>query len=256
MKSVIILTEGRSGSNWLGSLTSNTGYMGRSEEWLDVNKLGFEPDNFEDFISAVIRKASTDNGRLCIKIFPRHLNWFYNRYNVDFIKSLMDRTETGLILLKRRDRIRQAISFSRGRMTRKFRSTHQSIGEEFYDFDAICQLYWYIDRSYCFWSSYLNIHEYEYHEFYYEDLLNDPAKYVDCVSNILSVPRPESIHSALEIQRDEKTEEWVKRFKSDMKQKDFLESLRDRPASRTFGNFVRFASKEPMTGSTQLFSQY
>ena len=256
MKAALILTEGRSGSNWLGSLTSNTGYMGRSEEWLDTNKLGFEPDNFEDFMNAVIQKASTDNDRLCVKIFPRHLNWVYSRYKVDFIKSLMDRSETGLILLKRQDRIRQAISHARGMMTRKFRSTSPSTGKEVYDFDAICQRCWYIDRSYASWYCYLGVNMYKYHEFIYEELLNEPRKYVDCVSDILSVPKPESIHSALEIQRDGTTEEWVERFKSDIQEKDFLGPLQDKPASRTLENLVKFASKKTMSGSTQLFSHY
>ncbi|MGN6464562.1 MAG: Stf0 family sulfotransferase, partial [Rhizobiaceae bacterium] len=163
---------------------------------------------------------------------------------------------TGLILLKRRDRIRQAISFSRGKMTGKFRSTHKSVGDEDYNFELICQLFWYIDRSYCFWESYLSFYNYRYKEFYYEDLLPSPDEYVECVSNFLSVPKPDTVYSGLEIQRDEKTEEWVNRFKSDMAHHDFLGALRDKPASRTLRNFVRFASKEPMTGWTQLLSQY
>lgn len=50
MKGVAILTEARSGSEWLGSLTNSTGTFGNSAEWLDTINLGFKPKSFDELL--------------------------------------------------------------------------------------------------------------------------------------------------------------------------------------------------------------
>jgi LPS sulfotransferase NodH len=150
LRGVAVLTEGRSGSNWLGSLTNSTGLMGRSEEWLDPAYLGFEPLSYDVLERTVIEKGATDNGRFGIKLFPRHLRWSREKFGKDFLFEIRGKHELGFILLERRDRIAQAISFYRARMSGVWTSRHKgksTQGAVPYSFSDISQAYFQIDRS-------------------------------------------------------------------------------------------------------------
>ena len=71
MRGVLILSEGRSGSNWLGSLTNATGMMGNSNEWVDEYLLGINPSKVScsEFVDKILDMASTDNEFFSIKLF-------------------------------------------------------------------------------------------------------------------------------------------------------------------------------------------
>lgn len=248
MKGVAILTEARSGSEWLGSLSNSTGTLGNSAEWLDTINLGFKPKSFDELLSAVIDRGGTANGRFAVKLFPRHLHWSQAKYGADFLAECARRHHMGLILLERRDRLRQAISHCRAKATGRWKSTMS--GADLvpqYDFAGICQAYFLIEQSYAFWQAYLRIVNLPYDHFFYEDLLDDPRPYIESMARQLSVEMPEGeFKTNLQLQRDTHTEDWVERFQNDAKSKSPLAHLPENVAPRNIDNFVRFLLKKQM----------
>jgi LPS sulfotransferase NodH len=249
LRGVAVLTEGRSGSNWLGSLTNATGVMGRSEEWLDPFFLGFEPTGYDALEDAVIRKGSTENGRFAIKVFPRHQAWARGKFGKDLLFEIRRKHDLGFILLERRDRVRQAISFYRARISGLWTSRHKDAQAPVpYSFSGIGQAYFQIELSYAFWRAYLQLSELDFRQFVYEELQQDPKPYLEAVADFMGVPVPETTPvSEFTIQRDDITEDWMTRFRKDAAAKGAIEAFEDMPAvPRTLGNLVRFALKRPL----------
>ena len=248
MKGVAILTEARSGSEWLGSLANSTGILGQSAEWLDTDTLGSKPKSFNELLSAVIDRGGTANGRFAVKLFPRHLHWSQAKYGADFLAECVRRHDMGLILLERRDRLRQAISYCRAKTSGRWRSTMD--GADLvpqYDFAGICQAYFLIEQSYAFWEAYLRLADLPYDHFFYEDLLDDPHPYVASVARQLSVEMPSGeLATNLRLQRDSRTEEWAERFQSDARSGDLLAHLPKKVAPRNISNLARFLLKKQM----------
>ncbi|RUW56614.1 Stf0 sulfotransferase [Mesorhizobium sp. M00.F.Ca.ET.151.01.1.1] len=248
MKGVAILTEARSGSEWLGSLTNSTGLFGNSAEWLDTTNLGCKPKSFDDLLSAVIDRGGTANGTFAVKLFPRHLHWSQAKYGADFLAECGRRHAMGLVLLERRDRLRQAISYCRAKASGHWRSTMD--GADLvpqYDFAGICQAYFLIEQSYAFWEAYLRLADLHYDHFFYEDLLDDPRPYVASVARQLSMEMPDGeFETNLRLQRDDLTEDWAERFRNDVKSEDLLAHLPRKVAPRNISNLARFLLKKQM----------
>ncbi len=226
MKGYLLLSVHRTGSYWLCSLANDTERMGRANEWLKPSFLQIRPSSYspEAFFDLVIEKASTENGRFGVKIFPEHLKWVKAQYGFDFIAECRERYETRIIYLERRDRLSQALSFARGRMTRQWKSTSSTRGDEAYDFAAICRAYFDIERSYAFWRAYFTLQNLDRAEFFYEDLLPDPMPYLHALAAHLCVQAPVQQRTDLVIQRDSLTEEWLARFKDDLGSRSVLEA--------------------------------
>jgi len=246
----LVLTEGRSGSNWLGSLTNVTGLLGSCEEWIDARHSGVEPGSvsLDDFISAVLDKASTPNSYFCIKLFPRHLFKVQNAYDRDLITELQRRFDTQLIVLQRRDRLAQAISFARAYQTGAWQSTDNEKRDPDYSFDAICRSYFFVQRSYDFWETYLDLRSLDASKFYYEDMMDDCAPYMDAVRDHAGIQAEASdkpSESKLSIQRDTLNDEWRVQFVEDLKVKNMLPSSLPRPPVLTGQNLVNFLRQRP-----------
>ena len=64
MKGFLILSEGRSGTEWLRSMTNATGVLGTADEWLMVDVLDgpSSPAKAAEHLDAVVVRASTPNG--------------------------------------------------------------------------------------------------------------------------------------------------------------------------------------------------
>lgn len=250
MNGVIILTEVRSGSNWLGSLTNSTGVLGNSEEWVTSYFTDYDPKNVscDDCIEALLAKASTQNGFFAIKLFPRHLHEFQMTYGCDFIKRLRQNHDVLLLRLTRRDRIAQAVSFSKALQTGKWRSTFaiKDIVAE-YDFATVCRSYFMIGRSYDFWNSYVGVQQFEVDHFVYEDLLSDPQAYIDAIAKHAGSPEFGSVSTELKVQRDLESEVWIERFAKDISTREFIEdTTASTKPGRSLTNLARFLRKKQM----------
>lgn len=250
MKGYLTLTEGRSGSNWIGSLANATGQMGMSDEWADPEQLGVPLKSLTppEFVARVLDLSSTDNGRFGIKIFPRHLQEIHHVYGLDFVRELVRHHDLALILLTRRDRLRQAVSFAKARMTNQWRSDREKQGSAQYDFDLICRCYFYIERSYAYWRSYLQITALPFDEFEYENLVEDVHPFLFRLAQVLDVATPTTPTTELRVQRDEQSEEWLARFREDVGNGDVVgPSGLYVPPSRKLKNAWRLWKKRPMT---------
>lgn len=243
MKGVLILTEGRSGSNWLGSLTNATGFLGNSSEWFTRLSFGKVAKDWtgEQFIAKAILNASTPNGFFSIKLFPAHLHWFWSKYNIDLMSYFVDNHDVIFVRLSRRDRLRQAISYVRGFQTKQWSSESVKRRDAKYDFSAICRCYFMIDRSYQYWNSYLSLRGLTSREFMYEDLVGAPMPFIEHIANHAGMTELTIPDSSLSVQRDSVTEDWHARFQEELGKRGIVEfSSISRPAIRNLANLWRF----------------
>ena len=247
MKGYILLSEGRSGSNWLSSMANNSKVMGQCSEWLGREYFDKDLREFgeDEFFDVVLEKAKTDNDRFAIKIFPRHVHSIYLNIGFDFIHKCMQEHETKLVVLKRRDTLAQAISWVRGIQTKQWTSRNTKNGKEAYDFPAICRAYFYISRSYQYWDAYLGVNQYDFDSFVYEDLLPDPAGYLESLTEFLDVNYEGEWETELRIQRDNKTNDWLERFREDVKKQGVI------GYSGPFGAYGSFSLDEPRVQSSR-----
>lgn len=216
-RGTILLAEGRSGSSWLGQLTTTTGIMGISSEWLDPKLLGTNPKKVsaQDYLAAVIAAASTENGRFALKIFPRHLFWFADKYNVDFLKLCMEKYDVSIARLRRADRLAQAISLVKARQSGAWSSESTSGDSSTFDRAKIVQAIHFLERSDAFWNAHKVITGLSPELFTYEELLADPRPYLDWAAAALDVQYDAFPQAKYAIQRNAQTDEWIARFHSD-----------------------------------------
>ncbi|RAZ87083.1 Stf0 sulfotransferase [Mesorhizobium hawassense] len=248
MKGVAVLTEARSGSSWLGSLTNASGVMGQTKEWLKPLFLKPEPRGYEALEQAVLRQASTENGRFAIKVFPRQLAWSKGRWGRDFLFEMRRRHDLAFITLERRDRLRQAISFYRAGVSNSWTSWDKGRDVAVpYSFAGISRAFFQIEQSYAFRRAYLDFSQLPSRHFVYEDLLADPQPYIEAVAGLLDVGVPASLPvSRFVVQRDDITEDWVARFRQASAERGAIEAIEEQPVPRTLQNFARIALKRPL----------
>jgi LPS sulfotransferase NodH len=191
--------------------------------------------------------TSTDNGFFALKVFPRHIHWFSTFYGLDLLKEITSHHDVLFIFITRNDRLKQAISFSRATQSHAWTIFHDPKGTEEYDFVRICRCYFSIGQSYEFWRSYLAVQDLPHLHFAYEDLLPDPAPFVDAVANHAGVTTVPEYKTNLKVQSDTTTKEWCERFSKEVKQRGFIEttSFSNYP-TRKLSNFIRFLRNQPL----------
>ena len=193
--------------------------------------------------------VQSDFSEFAVKVFPRHLIWSKEKCGKDFLLEIRKDNDLSFILLERRDRLRQAISFYRASVSRLWTSREADAGSAVpYSFAGISQAFFQVEQSYAFWRAYLNLSELPYRHFVYEDLLADPQPYLDAVAELLDVAAPATVPvSHLRIQRDDVTEDWARRFRQEAGHKGAIEAIGDAPVPRTLDNLARFATKRPLS---------
>lgn len=245
MKGVLILSERRSGSTWLTSLTNSVGTLGVCGEWIDQRfpDVDVKTASAEAYARAVIARGTGPNGFFAIKIFPWHLAWFRMRFGCDFVDLARGWHDLDYVILTRRDRIRQAISFSRATQTNQWSSKRapDDGAEAVYDFGQILRCLFLIDRSLAFWDGYTELRGLTPGRFVYEDMLASPRPFVERVAAHAGVTELPEFATDLKVQRDAVTEDWHARFLAEAAQGDILaEALMARPKNRTLSNLGRF----------------
>ncbi|MCQ1854093.1 Stf0 family sulfotransferase [Neorhizobium galegae] len=224
----------------------SAGTLGRQSEWLDKLNSGADMRtmDLDEFMAAVVAKASTPNNRFAFSIFPRYLFEFRETYGKDFIDECRARYPTALVSLRRRDVLRQAVSFARARQTKQYAATLPARRDARYDFDLIAQCYFYICESNAFWDSYLGLRELEVDRYLYEDLLDDASGFILNLATRLDVDRPTNFGARTSVQRDALTEEWLERFQQDLKARSPLFAYDRRlPIKRSGRNLINLARR-------------
>ncbi len=256
MKGAVILTEARSGSGWLGSLTNGTKMLGVSREWFSQSRLfgKTQAANGEELIRMVIEQSSTANGFFCVKIFPAHVHQFSDLYEFDLINYFLRNHDILFIKLTRHDRLRQAISYARALQTNQWNVNKKSKRDPVYSFETICHCYFLIDRSYRYWESYAHLRSLQVVSFEYEALVPSPIPYLDAIAKHADVEYGEIPPSNRSVQRDGMTEEWLERFCRELPEKNIIEySALNKPHRWTLANFMRLARLKPRGGGENLY---
>lgn len=249
MKGVLVLTERRSGSEWLGSLATSTGVLGRSGEWFANYTYGKAVRTFseERFIAEALSRSSTDNGFFYIKLFPAHVHWFHITYGTDIIRHFLNEHDVTLVSLRRRERFRQAISYAKALQTTQWRSDKEKSREPEYDFEQICRCFFLIGSSYAYWDSYLQIRGLDCASFTYEDLVADPAPYIDHIAAHAGVSDLPPAKAGTRVQSDRHNDAWLERFRADVAERGIVgPSAPSRMKQRSPSNLIRLVRGRPL----------
>lgn len=248
MKGIVVLTEGRSGSNWLGSLTDSTGQHGRFGEWLDQNYFPRSAVRLSaaKFVDRAVDAACTNNF-FALKIFPKHFFWFRDMYSLDVVKALRHSYDVVFVRLCREDTISQAVSFARAIKTRSWSSSQPRRAAAAYDYELILRCYFSISQSYEFWRKYCDLAGLAASEFVYEDLCKDAKPYLDVVSSFSGQPiETVSITSKFEVQRDDLSEVWRTRFVDQFNNSQKFPDIRPSTSlQNTVNNILRKLAGKP-----------
>ena len=217
-RGIILLSVGRSGTNWLKSIMAATGRMGIMEEWMGFETLErpWKTYTAQSYYDHIMHQASTENSRFALKIFPRHLRHAQACFDFDFIRKCAREHDVKFYLLTRQDRFSQAVSTLKAKQTQAWHSDREEARTQNrplrYNFRRLCRHYFEIGQAYDLWRSYLMINGYDYEAYSYESLLPDPSPFLKSAAAHLQTPPPESTYSPLKIQRDALSEEWRQRF--------------------------------------------
>lgn len=248
MTGFLLLTEYRSGSNWVCSMTNRTQKMGKAEEWLlPSRQKKIHTSSPDEHAEIILTKSSTSNGVFAAKIFPNQLIYTNKKFGYDFIRKMFEEREASVFVLLRRDQVGQAISAHRAMQSGSWTAEKAQRRELHYNFNSICRQYFRIVESEMFWRSYLSLTGIPHQLFVYEDLLPDPSPYLRAVAGQLSLDVPVATESRITVQRDDLTEQWRTRFTEDARRLDVLNGYAARDvAHRNLGNLLRLLRKQPL----------
>jgi LPS sulfotransferase NodH len=221
-KALVILSEARSGSNWLASLMMANKGWGQMREWLNpaVHQL---PRRDRVLAAPLMQKiaaqaVSPGTGVLGIKVFTHQLMRFHQLYGFDPVQRLTLGRETLFLRLERRDRLAQAVSLEIARQSGAWKSTSAVKAEPSYDFAGILRAFHKISASYAFWDSYCSLRPVQQALFIYEDLIEDPTPWLAACAAFTGRPirkRPPK-PGRLAVQRDARNADWIARFQADL----------------------------------------
>jgi trehalose 2-sulfotransferase len=226
----IIATTPRTGGHFLCDLLASTEICGRPSEYLlPQNERKWQKRcscrTRAEYLAFYLNRGLSVNGVLGAKLTWRQFCEFTAELNGSECLSnlarglLLERTfcRSEYIFLRRRDRLRQAISYWRALQTGRWSSRTVAVrhsAAEVFDSDAIDELVQKIDASESLWLAYLDELDIKYLALYYEDLIDQPRKWVAETLQFLGITHhwDGMCRSELLRQRDELTEEWVKRY--------------------------------------------
>jgi|GEM_PF-1097218 len=236
-KAIIILSEARSGSNWLAALMLANRGWGQCREWLNpaVHQLPRHKRLSADTLMALLARAaiSPATNVLGLKVFTHQLMRFHALYGFDPIARASEGRDTLYLRLERRDRVAQAVSLEMARQSGAWKSTSAIRAEPRYDFARILRAYVKIDASYAFWDSYCRLRGLNSQLFHYEDLLEDPTPWLAACASFTGRPKRKDQPGTgrLQVQRDARNAEWAAQFRQDLAGADVLRGLYPAPPS-------------------------
>ncbi|SEG99880.1 LPS sulfotransferase NodH [Nonomuraea solani] len=223
----VLAAAPRSGSNMLVRTLWHTGRAGFADGYLtDTHVLDyFERWGFEtadpaglvkDYIRRLMTCRTSPNGVFGLKVHGEHLPGL----EVDLDELLLS---PRYIWLRRRDRVRQAISYVLAKQTGVwivdgvYLSTSRARTEPRYDYAEILRHLHQLDAETRVWERYFARRGHEPHVVYYEDMLADhPGTVLGCLRH-LGVQPPDSLPDpGIKRQSGEVTERWVARFERDV----------------------------------------
>jgi LPS sulfotransferase NodH len=225
----IICATPRSGSNLLCELLSSLGFAGNPQEHL-WDPPGKEPQPLAERWPRVLRAGTGDNS-----VFGLKLMWYQaDRLERELPEVLgmpgrpLSRilaatlSDPRYIYLTRRDRLRQAISFTRAVQTEQWRSMDTIAREPRYDAKAIAHGIDFLVQDEANWQAFFTRNTLSPYRLFYEELDSGLEGAVAAVLTYLGYADP--LHISLpptqqRRQADEVTEEWLRRYLHDRDKK-------------------------------------
>jgi LPS sulfotransferase NodH len=197
-------------------LLGSTGVMGDPQDWFNENVnpryRGLRKHGLP-YLQRLAEDTATPNGLFGIRLFLVYLRNFGTAAEWSAIR---ERFSPQLIWLRRRDKLRQAISRYRAQQTHEWSRPTTAPPAEPPQFNArsIKRHYEKLVSEDAQWER--SFHELEVcpWQVWYEELLADPQAAVDGICRVVDVsaPRVDPGRCPLAVQRDEVTEEWVRRL--------------------------------------------
>jgi len=226
----IIATTPRTGGHFLCELLTGTEVCGRPSEYVLRKTVHKWRDLYgcrtrQEYLDVYLRKGRSANG-----VFGAKLTWWqFCEFTAELAGSAsLTNRERALalkqichgcryIFLRRRDQIRQVISYSRALQTGRWSSkTGASMKPppEIFDVDALDELTRAIMLSESHWEEYFAELDAHHLPLFYEDLVREPQSWVTRILAYLGIDHEWSgpCRSGLQQQSDELTEQWVRRY--------------------------------------------
>jgi LPS sulfotransferase NodH len=225
----VIAASPRTGSSWLCGLLSSLGNAGFPVEyarevdervWRDMYRL----TSHAAYFWSLPARSSTSNG-----VFGLKLLWVqftpliadirrYTSSRAQNAKQVLSEWmgEPLYFWLRRRDRVRQAVSFARAMQTDRWASPQlgNAVSPE-YCYQEIEKAFARVSREDEGWATYFGANTVPMKEFWYEDLAKDPRAVLEEVTDALGLQKVETWDSPLQPQADALNEEWVRAFNRD-----------------------------------------
>jgi LPS sulfotransferase NodH len=256
----------RSGSSLLDEALKNTGIMGIPDEYfLPRNQRlwqkAWNTPTFSEYMAEVLRRGTSSNG-----VFGTKMMWGYfshfrkqvrhlpgNRYRAtqEGLNSVFP--ELSYIWIRRRDKVRQAVSHARARQTNVWAVTAESVPETIrkpvFSFQQLHFMVCELEAHDAAWQRYFATHTIRPYVVFYEDFVEHYKETVLSIIRYLHVPAPEEIQFApwcLQKQADAESEEWVQRY-HDLKKRKGLHQMAAFAMTLFLPHFYTFHARD--TGS-------
>ena len=231
----------RSGSSLLDEALKHTGIVGIPDEYfLPQNQRlwqkAWNTPTFSEYIAEVLRRGTSSNG-----VFGTKMMWGYFGHFSKHIQHLPGNryrtTHEGLssvfpglsyIWLRRRDKVRQAVSHAKARQTNVWAVTDEAapeaIRKSVFSFQQLHFMVCELEAHDAAWQRYFAAHAIRPYIVFYEDFIEHYQETVFSIMRYLHIPVPEEAQLMprhLQKQADAESEEWVRRYHDLKKQKGF-----------------------------------
>jgi LPS sulfotransferase NodH len=239
VKSYMICAIPRTGSYLLCDMLRATGVAGTPNEYFSDSyqkpwSARWGTSDYESYLRRIVELGTTPNGILGVKSHPWQFNHFARqaagRGPVQFVErpAILERWFPDLhyVWLRRRDRLRQAISYARSLQTNIWwdadiepvPNANPKPEALKFDFDLITQSVARLVEEEDMWRRYFAVNRIEPLVIYYEDLLVDAEGSVCSVLKMLQV-EPTSgtkTNPGFRRQADDITASWVARYRAEL----------------------------------------
>jgi LPS sulfotransferase NodH len=206
----------RSGSSLLCELLAATEMAGAPTEFFDLNQMNefrriWGSTTLDEYLDALLAKKTSPNGIFGIKAHYHQLARVLKDVELDaWLPNLH------LVYIRRKDHVRQAVSFALATQTEQWTSLHDRPAERpTYDRDQIRALLERIEREEVAWERYFADSGAPLFRVIYEDLVEATEKTVIDVMRFFDIGRPtrfELPSPTLERQADALNDEWTARY--------------------------------------------
>lgn len=237
--SYIVCATPRSGSSLLDEALKNSGIMGIPDEYfLPQNERlwqrAWNTPTFSEYVAEVLRRGTSSNGIFGMKIMWGYFDHFSkqirhlpgNRYQTthEALKTVFPKI--CYIWIRRRDKVRQAVSHAKARQTNVWVVTNElapgTMQKPVFSFQQLHVMVRELEAHDAAWQRYFATHGIRPYIVFYEDFVEHCEETVLDIMRYMHISVPEQIQlmpRLLQKQADHQSEEWVQRYRDLNKRK-------------------------------------